>query len=347
MAVETPTPNGETAVPPAPRSETLLEVKDLRTYFATRKGFVKAVDGISYDVKKGEILAIVGESGCGKTVSALSLLKLLPTPPARIISGEAYFEGKDLLQLNRNDMRHVRGRRIAVVFQEPMTSLNPVLTIGRQMYEGLTEHKIMNKEDAIKRSIDLLDQVGIPDPASRLNQYPDQFSGGMRQRVMLAIALSCSPSLIIADEPTTAVDVTVQAQLLELIHELQVNHNVAVILITHNMGVVAKYAHRVNVMYAGRIVEHATTAELFKHPVHPYTRALLECIPRLDRDRHDRLEPIHGQPPDLTNRPSGCPYWPRCNKAKAGCDQEWPELRPVVEAEAPVDGSHIVACQRL
>jgi oligopeptide/dipeptide ABC transporter ATP-binding protein len=345
MAVETPSPNGAAAVPPASPGDKLLQVTDLRTYFTTRKGFVKAVDGITYDVNKGEIVAMVGESGCGKTVSVLSLLKLVPTPPARILSGEAIFEGRDLLKLNRNDMRHVRGRRIAVVFQEPMTSLNPVLTIGRQMYEGLTEHKIMDKKAAIERSIDLLDQVGIPDPRSRLNQYPDQFSGGMRQRVMLAIALSCSPSLIIADEPTTAVDVTVQAQLLELIHELQQSHNVSVILITHNMGVVAKYAHRVNVMYAGRIVEHAETGVLFKHPVHPYTKALLECIPRLDRDRHDRLEPIQGQPPDLVNRPSGCPYWPRCKEATEDCKQEWPELRPVVAAEAPLDPSHIVACQ--
>jgi oligopeptide transport system ATP-binding protein len=333
------------AVPSASPGDKLLQVTDLRTYFTTRKGFVKAVDGITYDVNKGEIVAMVGESGCGKTVSVLSLLKLVPTPPARIMSGEAMFEGRDLLKLNRNDMRHVRGRRIAVVFQEPMTSLNPVLTIGRQMYEGLTEHKIMDKKAAIERSIDLLDQVGIPDPRSRLSQYPDQFSGGMRQRVMLAIALSCSPSLIIADEPTTAVDVTVQAQLLELIHELQASHNVSVILITHNMGVVAKYAHRVNVMYAGRIVEHAETGVLFKHPVHPYTKALLECIPRLDRDRHDRLEPIQGQPPDLVNRPSGCPYWPRCKEATEDCKQEWPELRPVVAAEAPLDPSHIVACQ--
>jgi len=333
------------SLPSVVANENLLKVNDLRTYFTTRKGFVKAVDGISYDVKKGEIVAMVGESGCGKTVSALSLLKLLPIPPARIISGEAIFEGKDLLQLNQNEIRHVRGRRIGVVFQEPMTSLNPVLSIGRQLYEGLTEHKMMGKKEAIKRSIDLLDQVGIPAPESRLNQYPDQFSGGMRQRVMLAIALSCSPSLIIADEPTTAVDVTVQAQLLELIHQLQQSHGVSVILITHNMGVVAKYAHRVNVMYAGRIVEHASTGQLFKHPVHPYTKALLECIPRLDRDRHDRLEPIKGQPPDLVNRPSGCAYWPRCKQAREGCDQEWPQLRSVVETEAPVDSNHVVACR--
>ena len=347
MATESPVLDESTVKKPDETGDKLLEVDDLRTYFTTRRGFVKAVDGISFDVKKSEIVAMVGESGCGKTVSVLSLLKLIPVPPARIISGTAMFEGRDLLQLNRTEMRQVRGRRIAVVFQEPMTSLNPVLTIGRQMYEGLTEHKMMDKRAAIKRSVDLLDQVGIPDPESRLNQYPDQFSGGMRQRVMLAIALSCSPSLIIADEPTTAVDVTVQAQLLELIHQLQDSHGVSVVLITHNMGVVAKYAHRVNVMYAGRIVEHAETGELFKYPVHPYTRSLLECIPRLDMGRDDRLEPIKGQPPDLANRPSGCAFWPRCSQAKPGCDQEWPGLRAVTEAEAHVESSHLVACQML
>ncbi len=329
------------------RQEVLVAVDDLRTYFKTRRGFVKAVDGISFDVRKGEIVAIVGESGCGKTVSVLTMLRLLPMPPAQIMSGTAFFEGRDLLKLNHDEMRDVRGKRIAMVFQEPMTSLNPVLTVGQQLYESLTEHKLMSREKALARSLDLLVQVGIADPESRLNQYPGQFSGGMRQRIMLAIALSCSPSLIIADEPTTAVDVTVQAQLLKLIHQLQRDHGVSVLLITHNMGVVAKYAQRVNVMYAGRIVEQANTRALFAHPVHPYTRALLECVPRLDRNRNDKLLPIKGQPPDLVDRPAGCAFWPRCKDMRGGCDREWPQLRPVVEAEAPLDPYHLVACQML
>lgn len=314
----------------------LLEVRDLRTYFDTRRGPVKAVDGISYDVAVGEMVALVGESGCGKTVSALSLLRLLPEPPARI-RGEALFEGKDLLKLNSREIRHIRGRRISVVFQEPMTSLNPVLTVGRQLTESLVEHKLMDWEQARKEASRLLDTVGITDAESRLRQYPDQFSGGMRQRVMFAMAISCSPSLIIADEPTTAVDVTVQAQLLELLNSLTQRFQLATLLITHNMGVVAKYAQRINVMYAGRFVEQAPTEELFRNPRHPYTQALLSCIPRLDRGRQAKLEPIGGQPPDLVNRPPGCAFHPRCSVARPECREKWPPL-------VTISDGHLVAC---
>lgn len=307
----------------------LLQVRDLKTYFDTRKGPVKAVDGISYDVDRGEIVALVGESGCGKTVSALSLIKLIPVPPGKIVSGQAIYEGRDLLKMSDEEIHAVRGRRIAVVFQEPMTSLNPVLTIGRQLTEGLLEHRLMGAREAEDEAVRLLEQVGIVDGRRRLEQYPDQFSGGMRQRVMLAIALACRPGLIIADEPTTAVDVTVQAQLLELLVSLTKSAGVALLLITHNMGVVAKYAHRINVMYAGRIVEQAVTIELFKNPLHPYTRALLSCIPRLDEAQGARLCTIQGQPPDLVQRPPGCAFAPRCNQAKKECSQEWPPLREV------------------
>ncbi len=315
----------------------LLEVKGLKTYFHTRKGPVKAVDGISYDVAPGEIVALVGESGCGKTVSALSLLRLLPEPPAKILEGEAWFEGKDLLKMRGEEMRRIRGRKISVVFQEPMSSLNPVLTVGRQLTESLVQHGLMERKQAREESIRLLDTVGIPDADRRLAQYPHQFSGGMRQRVMMAMALSCSPSLIIADEPTTAVDVTIQAQLLEIIHSLTERLQVAVLLITHNLGVVAKYAKRVNVMYAGRIVEQGTAEEIYGHPRHPYTQALLRSVPRLDRDRQTKLVPIEGQPPDLLYRPPGCGFNPRCFCVRPECREEWPPLEAVTEG-------HLVAC---
>lgn len=329
MTQKLATPGRQTAL--ANPGEPLLIVRNLATYFDTRRGPVKAVDGISYDVMPGEIVALVGESGCGKTVSALSLLRLLPTPPARIVSGEAVFEGTDLLKLPKERIRQVRGRRIAVVFQEPMTSLNPVLTVGRQLTESLVEHRLMDWKQAHQEGIHLLDLVGIADAERRMFQYPHQFSGGMRQRLMMAAALSCSPRMIIADEPTTAVDVTVQAQLLELLCTSTRQYEVAVLLITHNMGVVAKYAHRINVMYAGRIIEQATTRDLFRNPHHPYTRALLGCIPRLDRDRQTKLDPIQGQPPDLVDRPSGCPFHPRCALSHPECRKDWPSLRPVAD----------------
>jgi len=310
-------------------SKPLLIVRNLRTYFDTRRGPIKAVDGISFDIMPGEIVALVGESGCGKTVSALSLLRLIPEPPGRILSGEAIFQGRDLLKMGKREIRDVRGSKIAIVFQEPMSSLNPVLTIGRQLEESLVEHGLMKWSQARTEAVSLLEKVGITDAEKRLSQYPDQFSGGMRQRLMLAIAISCSPGLIIADEPTTAVDVTVQAQLLELLYSITLRMKVALLIITHNLGVVAKYADRVNVMYAGRIVEHAPTIELFGQPRHPYTRALLGCIPRLDRDRQSRLTIIAGQPPDLLLRPPGCPFLPRCSEASELCSKEWPPLTKV------------------
>jgi oligopeptide/dipeptide ABC transporter ATP-binding protein len=309
----------------------LLQVDHLKTYFYTRAGPVKAVDGISYDIAPGEIVALVGESGCGKTVGALSLLRLIPEPPGKIVEGEAWFNQQDLLQLSPKEIRQIRGSKISMVFQEPMTSLNPVLTVRRQLSEGLVEHQGMDWTQARQESARLLQLVGIPDGERRLDQYPHQFSGGMRQRVMLAIALSCQPSLIIADEPTTAVDVTIQAQLLELINQLTQEFQVAVLLITHNLGVVAKYAHRVNVMYAGRIVEKGTVQDIFHHPSHPYTVALLQSVPRLDWDKSEKLVPIEGQPPDLLRRPPGCAFHPRCAWAIPACSEAWPELIQVGE----------------
>ena len=318
----------------------LLQVTNLTTYFYTRAGPVKAVDGISYDIAPGEIVALVGESGCGKTVGALSLLRLIPEPPGKIVDGEAWFGQRDLLKLSPQDMRRIRGGQISMVFQEPMTSLNPVLTVNRQLCEGLVEHQGMDWAQARQESARLLHVVGIPDAERRLDQYPHQFSGGMRQRVMLAIALSCQPSLIIADEPTTAVDVTIQAQLLELINDLTQEFQVAMLLITHNLGIVAKYARRVNVMYAGRIVEKGLVEEIFHHPKHPYTVALLQSVPRLDWDKTKKLVPIVGQPPDLLHRPPGCAFHPRCTWVVPPCLEVWPALEQIGE-------THWVACDAL
>ena len=305
---------------------TLLEVKDLKTQFFTSEGVVKAVDGISYELAEGETLGLVGESGCGKSVSALSLMRLIPTPPGKIVSGEILFEGQDLLKINMDDMRHVRGSKISMIFQEPMTSLNPVLTIERQLTETLQRHKGMSRNAARGESEDLLAQVGIPDPASRLKQYPHQFSGGMRQRVMIAMALSCSPKLIIADEPTTALDVTIQAQILELMKTLTTEFGVALMVITHNLGVIARYADRVNIMYAGKIIERGPAREIYQNPRHPYTVGLLKSVPRLDQPRLARLEPIEGQPPDLINLPQGCAFRERCSWAVDRCAVEIPPL---------------------
>ncbi len=314
----------------------LLEVHGLKTHFDTRRGPVKAVDGIDYSIDNGEVVALVGESGCGKTVSALSLLGLIPQPPGHV-SGEAWFEGEDLLAMKPEEQRSVRGRKIGVIFQEPMTSLNPVFTIGHQISEGMLAHHLMSKERVRDNAAELLQRVGIPGGKHRLKQYPGQFSGGMRQRVMIAMALSCTPSLIIADEPTTAVDVTIQAQLLELLDTVIHESNSAVLLITHNLGMVAKYAQRVNVMYAGRIVEQGHIDEIFYEAEHPYTQALLGCVPRLDAEQHCKLTTIAGQPPDLTNLPPGCPFRPRCLTAKEACRTEWPPLRAV-------SNTHYVAC---
>ena len=309
----------------------LLQVKDLRTYFFTDEGVVKAVDGISYDIEEGETLGLVGESGCGKSVSALSLLRLIPTPPGKIVGGEVVFEGVDLLKVDEDEIRHVRGNRIAMVFQEPMTSLNPVLTIGRQLTEALELHMKMDGAGAERRAVQLLDMVNIPEAATRVNDYPHQFSGGMRQRVMIAMALSCNPKLLLADEPTTALDVTIQAQVLEILARLSREFRTAVIIITHNLGVVARYADRVNVMYAGKIVESADAKTLYRNPKHPYTLGLLKSVPRLDEARKARLEPIEGVPPDLINLPQGCPFYPRCSFRIDRCAQEMPPLMKVEE----------------
>jgi len=317
---------------------TLLEVVDLQTQFLTRGGVVRAVDGVSWDVAEGETVALVGESGCGKSVTALSIMQLVAAPAGRIVGGRILFKGRDLLTLDDEAMRRVRGREIGMIFQEPMTSLNPVLTIGRQLTEGLEIHLGMTPTAARARATELLAMVGIPDPARRLPQYPHQFSGGMRQRMMIAMALSCQPSLVLADEPTTALDVTIQAQILELMRDLSRRLGVAMLIITHNLGVVARYADRVNVMYAGKIIERGTARELYANPRHPYTLGLLRSVPRLDEPRRARLDPIEGQPPDLTRLPSGCAFRVRCAFRVERCATEVPPLRPI---GAP---GHVSAC---
>jgi len=314
-------------------------VRALHTEFRTGAGLVRAVDGISYTVEHGETVAIVGESGSGKSVSALSILRLIPNPPGLITGGEILFDGKDLRHLAETEMREIRGRDIGMVFQEPMTSLNPVLTIGRQITETLEQHQGADRATADRRAIELLEMVGIADPKRRLKQYPHQLSGGMRQRVMIAVALACNPKLIIADEPTTALDVTIQAQILELMKTLARRFNVAQIIITHNLGVVARYATRVNVMYAGRIVESGPADAIYHAPRHPYTMALLRSVPRLDQPRRARLDPVDGQPPDLTRLDGGCAFRPRCRFAVERCAQEQPALEPV-------ESGHLAACFR-
>ena len=315
----------------------LLEISGLTTYFYTSGGTVKAVDGISYDLEEGETLAIVGESGCGKSVSALSLMRLIPNPPGEIVDGKMIFMGKDLLALSEEDMRNIRGKDIGMVFQEPMTSLNPVLTIGLQLTETLIQPLGVTQEEADKRALDLMQMVGISDPGRRLSQYPHHLSGGMRQRVMIAMALACEPKLIIADEPTTALDVTIQAQILELMKTLTRDHGIAMIIITHNLGVVARYADRVNVMYAGKIIESGTAADIYYRPHHPYTLALLKSVPRMDQQRQAKLDPVEGQPPDLTMLDDGCAFRPRCRFATDECATGFPSLDEVADG-------HTTAC---
>jgi peptide/nickel transport system ATP-binding protein len=318
----------------------LLNVRDLKTQFITDAGLVKAVDGVSYNIDEQEIVAIVGESGCGKSVSQLSVMQLIPTPPGKIVAGEAIFEGEDLLKTEKNGpkMRDIRGGKIAMVFQEPMTSLNPVLTIGRQLTEALEIHLGLDRTHARQRAIELLDMVGIPDAEKRIDDYPHQFSGGMRQRVMIAMAMSCNPKIIIADEPTTALDVTTQAQLLELMADLVDKLRASLVIVTHNLGVVARYAQRLYVMYAGRIVESGTSKEIFGSPKHPYTISLLKCIPRLDEEEGTKLEPITGLPPNLINMPPTCAFRPRCRYQIEKCNRDpWPALEHI-------DGHHYVSC---
>ena len=306
----------------------LLQVNNLETQFFTEGGLVKAVDGVSYHIDEQEIVGLVGESGCGKSVSQLSVLQLISTP-GKIVGGEILFEGQNLLDLEANGskMRSIRGAKIAMIFQEPMTSLNPVLTIGRQLTETLELHMGLNRSDSREKAIELLRDVGIPSAESRIDDYPHHFSGGMRQRVMIAMGLSCNPKLLIADEPTTALDVTTQAQLLELMKEMVEQYHASLVIVTHNLGVVARYAQRIHIMYAGRIVEAGTTKDIFADPRHPYTIGLLKCIPRLDEERGRKLVPIVGLPPNLINMQPTCAFSPRCSYKSEKCLKEpWPPL---------------------
>jgi len=311
------------------RAERILEVRGLQTWFYTDDGVVKAVDGLSYHVNKGECVGLVGESACGKSVSAMSVLRLIPHPPGRIVGGQILFKGEDLLQASEERMREVRGNRIAMVFQEPTSCLNPVLTVGRQIAESVELHRGIDKRAALEESVKLLKLVGIPDPQRRVHDHPYQFSGGMQQRIMIAIALSCSPELIIADEPTTALDVTVQAQILEIIARLRAELGTAVMIITHNLGVVARYVDRVNVMYAGGLVETAPTEAIYAEPKHPYTLGLLASVPRLDIPGRGGMRVIKGLPPNLARLPKGCPFAPRCDYVMDRCRAEKPPLEPV------------------
>ena len=311
----------------------LLEVSDLRTHFFTRQGVVRAVDGVSFSIDVGRTLGIVGESGCGKSVTALSIVGLIPKPPAKIVSGSVRLDGRELTTLSEGELEEVRGAEIAMIFQDPMTSLNPTLKIGTQIAEVIRRHLELPRAEARARSIELLEEVRIPNARRRLDDYPHQFSGGMRQRVLIAIALSCEPKLLMADEPTTALDVTVQAQVLDLLDELRQSHNMAMILITHDMGVIAEAADEVAVMYAGQIVESAPAVELFDHPEHPYTEALMSALPQLEGEnvRDGRLTAIPGRPPDLLNPPVACRFAPRCPHAHLddSCRLELPELRAI------------------
>jgi oligopeptide/dipeptide ABC transporter ATP-binding protein len=314
----------------------LLTVDNLSTEFSTERGIVKAVNNVSYHIDEGEIIGLVGESGCGKSVSQLSVMQLIPTPPGRIVSGVVEFEGKDLLQYDAHgkEMCNVRGRKISMVFQEPMTSLNPAMTICKQMSEVLIEHLKLDAKDARERVVDMLTQVGIPDPAKRVDDYPHQLSGGMRQRVMVGMAMLCDPGLIIADEATTALDATIQAQLLELMYGIVNKYHTALVMVTHNLGIVARYANRINVMYAGSIIESGTVKEIWANPMHPYTEGLLSCVPKLG----EKLVPIKGMPPSLINRPDTCPFLPRCKNRRKSCFEN--PMRGLTN----IDGQHSSTC---
>jgi peptide/nickel transport system ATP-binding protein len=320
-------------------AERLLDIRGLKTHFRTDDGMVRAVDGVDLAIDRGETLGVVGESGCGKTVTALTVLKLIQMPPGQIVAGSILWQGRDLVPLGPDDMRKLRSKEIAIIFQEPMTSLNPVYTVGHQIAETLRLHEGLNKRDATDRAIEMLRLVDISTPERRVHDYPHQFSGGMRQRVMIAMALSCNPKLLIADEPTTALDVTIQAQILDLLAEMKSRFGMAMMLITHAMGVVAETAQRVVVMYAGRVVEEATVERLFASPLHPYTQGLIRSIPRIDKDagKQARLEAIAGAVPSLINPPPGCRFAPRCKFAQPKCTEAVPELRTV-------EAGHRVAC---
>ena len=316
---------------------TLLDIKNLSTHFNTSAGTIKAVNDVSFKLREGETLGLVGESGCGKSVTALSIMRLVPSPPGRIVSGDVIFQGKNLLEISEEEMQNVRGRDIGMIFQEPMTSLNPVLSIGRQLREPLELHLGMTKQQSLSRSSELLELVGIPDPATRLKTFPHQTSGGQRQRIMIAMALSCEPKLLIADEATTALDVTIQAQILEIIKELTDRLGTSVIIITHNLGVVARYADSVNVMYAGKLRESGSLDQVYKESKHPYTVGLLNSVPTLDLDADVRLQPIRGEIPNLTDLPEGCAFIDRCDYATQKCEESEPELEEV-------EDKHFGAC---
>ena len=318
----------------------LLEVKNLETRFRVEGHTIRAVDRISYFIDKGEIVGLVGESGCGKSVSQMSILQLISTPPGEIVGGEAYLNGVDLLKLGADsaEMRSIRGKKVGFIFQEPMTSLNPVLTTGKQIIESLTLHLKLDRASAHRRAVRLLEMVGIPDAANRIQDYPHQFSGGMRQRTMIAMAMACDPELLIADEPTTALDVTTQAQLLKLLRDVVQQFDTALLIVTHNLGVVARYAQRIYVMYAGHIVESGTVKQIFRTPRHPYTIGLLKSVPRLDEPKSRKLIPIIGLPPNLINMPDRCSFYPRCAYSTAHCKEApQPELRSIEE-------QHYIAC---
>jgi oligopeptide/dipeptide ABC transporter ATP-binding protein len=317
---------------------TLLQVRNLKTYFDSDVGIIRAVDGVDFSVKRGDVLGLVGESGCGKSVTSLSIMRLIPQPPGRIVDGEIRLEGQDLLRLSSADMRRIRGNRMSMIFQEPMTSLNPVYTIGNQLCEPLELHQALSRSEALARARDMLDLVRIPEAARRLREYPHQLSGGMRQRVMIAMALACNPALLIADEPTTALDVTIQAQILELMKQLQRELGTAIILITHDLGVIAEMAQRVAVMYTGRIVEYGDVMEVFHHPRHPYTQGLLRSIPRLDSDEDlEELPAIPGTVPNLLRLPPGCPFQNRCPEVRDDCRTGVPPLLDIGQG-------HLVRC---
>jgi len=308
----------------------LLDVKELKTHFFTRKGIIKAADGISFEIHRGETLGVVGESGCGKSISALSIMRLVPSPPGRIVGGEILFEGQNLLQMSLDRIRKMRGSEISMIFQEPMTSLNPVYTVGEQIAEVIRIHQGLGRREAREQAVEMLDRVGIPSPERRVQDYPYQMSGGMRQRIMIAIALSCHPKLLIADEPTTALDVSIQSQILDLINQLKEDLGISILFITHNLGVVAETAQRVVVMYAGKVIEASKVRDLFHQPLHPYTRGLLNSIPawhqsRKKRDRH-RLQEIPGMIPDPFHLPKGCLFYPRCPDKRTRCEDQAPPL---------------------
>ncbi|WP_156290887.1 ABC transporter ATP-binding protein [Oceanobacillus salinisoli] len=315
--------------------EKILEIKDLHVTFTTYGGTVQAVRGVNLHLNKGETLAIVGESGCGKSVTSNAVMRLIPSPPGKISKGTIHFKGQNLTEFSEKKMRMIRGVDISMIFQDPMTALNPTLTIGTQLMEGLRKHKNVSASEAKKKAIEMMELVGIPNPEERLKQYPHQFSGGMRQRMVIAMAIICDPELLIADEPTTALDVTIQAQILELFGEIQKKTGVSIILITHDLGVVAKIAHRIAVMYAGKIIETGTKRDVFYNPQHPYTKGLLNSVPRLDE--RGKLQPIDGTPPDLFSPPKGCPFTARCPYAMEVCDKVYPE-------QSVLSDSHQVNC---